>query len=497
MKNKTFHLAAFAFSFFIAGVAEDAAAMALSSRGMGQVLEFPYYTVNGNQQTVLTLVNDTGAVKALKVRFREAYDGRPAASFNVYLSPFDVWTGAVFLDNTNVVIGTRDNSCTVPKFDASQDIPLIAFQTASFTGANTDGGPTDTARLEEGHFDVFEMGEVISDAHGLQTATYFSTNSTVPNDCDTLVAAWNANGVWATNASTDLGPPKGGLFGSSAVVNVASGTYYAIAPSVIDGFSSAVQHTVPASAAPDLNTPSAGSDGKFAASVDVNSQVITTKFTFPEDAVSALFMASKSLNEYVAKPGVGEQTDWVTTFPTKRFYVDPTVTSSNGTAIPPFERVFGEAPADASQTYVAGSCVNYAMSVFNREELTLTPDSCTFDPCPLHMTFCHETSVIALASSGSALHSALEENITADKIQAVDLLGEGYIEFDVGASVFDHTLTSDDGVVFSGLPMTGFVAENFVNANVTPNVLANYSASIPHRSLLTCTRPGGESTVCP
>ena len=482
-------------SLVAVGSPTQASAMNLSSRGLGQVLEFPYYTVNGNQQTVLTLVNYSAAVKAVKVRFREAYDGRAVASFNVYLSPFDVWTGTVFKDGSTVAVGSRDTSCTVPKFDASVssvNIPAFAFSTTTFTGTQSDGGPTDSSRLREGHFEIFEMGEVSSDAHGLETATYHDNG--VPRDCAKVVSAWNAGGVWASAPVTDLSPPTGKLLGSSGVVNVSTGTYFAIQPSVIDGFSNSVQHSAPVAKVPDFDTASPGTDNEVAVSVDIDGQLINTRFRRAVDAVSALFMTSQSINEYAAIAGSGEQTDWITTFPTKRWYVDPAL---NTTGLPssPFESMFGD-------TTLGGSCVAYQMSLFNREELTITPATCGFE-CPPSSTaalsFCHETSVIPLTKSGSVLHTALDENLAATHyLDSVAALGEGYIEFDVGADSFGHLLTSDEGIVFFGLPLTGFVAENFINANVTPGVLANYSAAVPHRSILTCSRTGsGASASCP
>jgi len=41
---------------------------------------------------------------------------------------------------------------------------------------------------------------------------------------------------------------------------------------------------------------------------------------------------------------------------------------------------------------------------------------------------------------------------------------------------------ASDGVFFYGLPAIGFAATNYINANVTPGVLSNYSAAYPHRS---------------
>src|SRR6185436_12344128 len=93
-----------------------AVAVMLNPRGTGQVLIYPYYTVN-HQQTLVSVINTTAHGKALKVRFREGYDGRDVANFNVYLGPYDSWVGAVFdtsSDGTGAAaIATSDNSCMV------------------------------------------------------------------------------------------------------------------------------------------------------------------------------------------------------------------------------------------------------------------------------------------------------------------------------------------------------------------------------------------------
>src|SRR5690349_20456372 len=44
-------------------------AVSLSPRGTGQVLIYPYYTVNGGQNTLLSLINNSGRAKALKLHF--------------------------------------------------------------------------------------------------------------------------------------------------------------------------------------------------------------------------------------------------------------------------------------------------------------------------------------------------------------------------------------------------------------------------------------------
>src|SRR4029078_3227535 len=97
----------------------SACAVMLNPRGTGEVLIYSYYTVN-HQQPLVSVINTTAHGKALKVRFREGYDGLDVANFNVYLFPYDSWVGAVHDTSSNDIgaadIATNDNSCTVPAF---------------------------------------------------------------------------------------------------------------------------------------------------------------------------------------------------------------------------------------------------------------------------------------------------------------------------------------------------------------------------------------------
>ncbi len=450
-------------------------ALTLATRGMGQVLEFPYYTVNANQNTVLTIINTVPHGKALKVRFREAYDGRVAAQFNVYLSPFDVWTAAVFENNGTVAVGSRDNTCTVPAFDSKATgagLPALPFSTASFTGTNADSGPTDASRLNEGNFEVFEMGEIV-DGSPISVQT---THVNAVSPCG-LNPSWSADIF--TNPNANLTAPTGGLYGSAAIVNVGTGTYFAIAPTIIGGFSTAPQHTDPSSAAPDFDTASADADGHFAASLDIDGKVLDLHYTRAVDAVSALFMTAHAYNEYVTDEG--EQTDWVSTFPTKRFYTDPEINTSVDTK--PFDVRFGDA------TDTPGSCLLFALTLFDREENTTQPSGCTSSPCApgfVIQSFCQETSVLAIAQFGDYPGSALKTNLQ-QAFTPAPIGVAGHFDFDFIQNYPNHQLpASIEGTVLFGVPQIGFVAENYINANVTPGVLANYSGTIPHRSTVTC-----------
>ena len=106
------------------GVAGTAEAVYHDVNGLGQVLVYPYYTVQsagGNSwNTYISVVNTTPKAKVVKVRFRQGKASVEVLDLNLYLSPNDVWTAAVVpADATSTSPGhlvTADLSCTNPGF---------------------------------------------------------------------------------------------------------------------------------------------------------------------------------------------------------------------------------------------------------------------------------------------------------------------------------------------------------------------------------------------
>jgi hypothetical protein len=116
----------------VAGISNMANAVFLNPDGIGSVLVYPYYTVNGGNGTFVSVVNTTNEGKAVKVRFLEAYNSREVLDFNLYLSPFDVWVAAVAPNAAGgASVFTNDNSCTVPAIPTGG----AAFRTAAFDGS--------------------------------------------------------------------------------------------------------------------------------------------------------------------------------------------------------------------------------------------------------------------------------------------------------------------------------------------------------------------------
>ena len=98
-------------------------------------------------------------------------------------------------------------------------------------------------------------------------------------------------------------------------------------------------------------------------------------------------MHDSVLNEFVLDTVTASGTDWVVTFPTKRFYV----LSGTGPAPSLFQRNFNNN---------AGACDDVTLNIYDREETTTTSPT-TFSPPPPTFTnsICWEANVITFNDS--------------------------------------------------------------------------------------------------
>ena len=465
------------FAASLAIIAVHAHGMALSSRGVGQVLIYPYYTVNNHQQTMFSLSNDTELGKAVQVTFREARDGRVVYVQDVFLGPNQSWSASVFalrdigVDNDGVGIGSRDAACVqtltnpVTKTTPS-GLVYHTFDTASYTGTMADGGPTDDARTREGFIEVIELGQI-----GGNTATVISPRNSTPPDCSVVVPFVKMIG--------DIGVPIGGLSGTAAVINVPQGTFFGFDPKVIDGFR--VQRIMPPTFA---TLDMAGDDGESTvrASIEYGGSFLTT--TFPRkqaiDAVSALFMATTLTGDIDNTADIGAATDWVLTFPTKEYYVGA---NPIGGDTRPFEKIFSEAPAGSSP-------VTTDYSARSRDGYDLVGNWCGFNECPpIHPEVAYQTQVVSFYPQRHAdMSNVLYSNVPtfAPIADGDGQAGTATIEFIVG-----HLRASSEGYVLAGLPVIGVQAINYVNDDVAGGVLSNYSGTAALRGTLRCEAAAG------
>ena len=140
------------------GMAGTANAVHVNPDGLGQVLIYPYYTVQtaGVAQpfnSLLSVVNSTASAKAVKVRFLEGKNSREVLDFNLYLSPRDVWVAGILPAGVAAGGGagvyTPDKSCTTPTVSADPTNPTL-FVNYAYAG---DSGGDGLDRTREGYVD--------------------------------------------------------------------------------------------------------------------------------------------------------------------------------------------------------------------------------------------------------------------------------------------------------------------------------------------------------
>ena len=483
----------------VAGFAGLANAVHLNPDGIGQVLLYPYYTVNNSQQTLLSVVNTTSVAKAVKVRFLEGYNSREVLDFNLFLSRYDVWTATVFAlsddgqAGNGAAILTRDKSCTAPAFseentNTSGGTPYVAFRDFAYL-APDDGGPSTIDRTREGHFEIISMADL---SGALATAVTHSGASQTPPGC---TAVRNLQG-----GETGIDTPTSGLFGGAGVINGGAGTYFAYNADALDRFTFRSIFTPTGSIFPNLAFVNDGTGGlAFQATANVFTGTGVTTSTYPGaspdsdpvDAVTAIFAANNIYNEYQTSTALAAGSDWVVTFPTKAFYVDELYIGAGNPAVKPFTRVYDGTPGAVPQF----SCVAVGLSIYDQEEKTTSGVLPGFSPPPPGAppsSLCKETNVISFLNVNSAptQSGVLGSRLVTNVKPAVG--AAGWLRLDLDPAAEPHSLlAATNGNVFRGLPVTGFWATNVVNGNATVingvSTLGNYSGVFNHRRSRNCT----------
>lgn len=463
-------------------------------QGEGQVLLFPYYTVNNGQSTVVQVANAKDEAKALRFRIVEGSNGRNVLEFNIYLRPFETFAAAVVADaEGRPQLRAASQACTVPTIPG-QGVELRPFD---YTDNRADGGSDSLQRAREGHVEVFEMGVVAS---GLVSAI-------AGNSCAPLSAAWLSGGVWAANPASGLQAPAGGLSGSASVVDVAKGVMYAVPALALDRFSGIVQHTMPGSG----TTPSLATAAGASADADVQARwqvpgLGWVQASWPRsqavDAVSAVLAQTAVSNSFNVGSSLGADTEWVLNFPTKAFYTDNTDTGPvDGAALAPFSGGFVANNPQQSSAVRGGACSFIDIDVVDRagtpnSQLDGLPCAPEAPSCgPVRVAACHATQVISfgspsVADQASPLLGSLRQSAVAYGLGTVDapadvaarsLAAAGDIDAGRASLRLPGVLRpSKEGIVVRGLPVIAFSFERVINSNALPGRVANYGGALPH-----------------
>ena len=348
----------------MAGIAGTTQAVNLNPDGVGQVLIYPYYTSNGGNQTIISVVNTTDKAKAVNVRFLEGFNSRTVLDFNLYLSKFDVWVASIVDSAGTPTLIIPDDSCTVPYLYGNSQMEFAhadavfgkqAFLDLAYNDNmnsqgevvfSNDGGPTGIDRAAAGHFQIIEMGTLVGDSAMYATHALVSHDTGKeddegeaimvdvwePGDCDELVDNWTRNadfsamGMWTMTPEMDIEPNSGGLFGGAAIVNSENGTMYSYNALAVQGYDASTDgsvHAEPGTSKPSLNSGDQNNAWVFFG--DPDSEVVEAvelMYARGVDAISAVFMHENIINEFTMTDALSASTEWVLTFPTKNFYVD-------------------------------------------------------------------------------------------------------------------------------------------------------------------------------
>jgi hypothetical protein len=456
----------------VAGASAQAS-MYLNPDNTGSVLLFPYYNAQNGNETSMHIVNTTGDAKAVKVRFMEYVNSQEVLDFNLYLSPKDHFSFTIFKnpEGDGGAIITRDNSCTVPQL-GDKDAGVPGSTTENADGSITRIQPflnyqyakdkdATYSRGLVGHVEVIEMGTVVNSATNTK-ALYktWLTHGTdgVPADCGALVKAWSTGGTWVANDEDGITATSGGLYGLSNVLNAADAAAFGVEPAAIEAFwaDGAGDHAIPGDTLPTLDS------GDTSAIVSNNGESFDLVFDEGVDAVSSLFMAQDIYNDVMINEGIGGLTDWVVTFPTKRFYVNGTTAKS------PFTDLY------VGKTGNDTACEPIVISQVDREEsITVTFDKPIFSPRPPETqekgdVICYETNTL---HAGAA--SALNADAVLVPFSEGDegWMGIAFEDDDHSLIAASSTWLSSNGTArtggrdLKGLPVMGFAAFKYVNGD--------------------------------
>jgi hypothetical protein len=479
-KQKALYVAVGGVLASLSGVAQ---AVIQGNGGLGSYLNYPYYTVKDGNDTLMSVVNSTASAKVVKVRFFDAKNTREVLDFNLFLSPFDVWTAAILRTaDGGASVKTSDTSCTVPGIPASGQ----PFRNALLNEVDWNGNIIDDSigRTAEGYMEVIEMATLDSaaaanlprtNASGSVNAANAATHvAGVPRDCGSLSALYSSPTVVSGLAPIHMLAPTGGLFGGAAILNVGKGTDISYDANAYNQTFPTAQHQAPASPSPNI-----GDIGPGACIISNQGDVFCGNFPVnPGDAMSAVMMRSNASAEWFIDPALGGGTDIVFNFPTKSLYVPSGAACSGATSstspagLRPFTTNFCRpAPGGAPESV--------AISAYDREERT-SVTQLDFSPTtsPGVPTLPYEAQVVTINNT-NVLGSTQSRNITPPTGTS------GWIRFDFTSNP-GHTLSSVPGatrngvacgtLTLRGLPVTGFSAQKFSNGNVG-GVLSNYGGS--------------------
>lgn len=439
-------------------------AVQLSTKGAGEVLIFPYYSVNNELNTLYSIVNTTADSKALKINFYEGHNGTNVMSFNVYLSAYDVWTGALVatISEHEAHLGEKSTQHFSTDYSCA---PLLEWGEEFSTNGIENDQNTDLIRVRSGFFVVIEMG-VLS---GFAEEYAEHGNDGLPENCDGLEEAWyDVDENWSLN--TTILPPSGGLIGSAFLVDVNDGISFSFDALALQNFwGEEIFHYHPKNNFPDLNYSE-----KSSSILLPSGELAISDWEHGFQAVSAVFMQSEIWNEYALESFLNSKTEWVITMPTKHFH-----TNLNQAETEPF----------SSQWNGSTSCDLFEIDFYDREQQfeAFSGGTITQPPQPPGPNMCSASNVLRILmpesddTASMILGGDSVNTFRSPSIYHATESGWAKIKFDKNVLNEHYYLTPLSGQALKGLPVTGFAVQKFYNLGAQPGLLAQYGSLFMHK----------------
>ena len=462
-------------------------AVRLDPDGRGQALIYPYFTarrlINDNPfVTAFTVINSDSSPKAVRVRFFEGKAGAQILDFNLFLGAGDVWTAGIVGVGTGGGIFSADNSCTYPPIGRN------AANAISFKALYQNDGFGDSLdRTLEGFFEIVEMGRIDPASALGQSVThnqnFSSPNASVPSCVNLPTGPAEPGG---------MSRPVGGLSGSASLINVNEGTDFTFDGIALSQWSDKVQWSPTGNFEPNTASVSPPVSTVLQSREDGDVMVVS-RWNAGYQALSAILMTERIVNQYSVEPLIKAATDWIVTLPTKRFHVASTVADKT-----PF--------LDRLTTGPTGSAIRAepaSFLYFDREGQTPGDEICFLGPCGTYLPYVSTTLPYmangGVTPTGLVLGGANRILYQSGGLNSAWINGWAELRFadddfrrliaPPGASKVINTSTGDvisatATVTYFGLPVVGFAVESYSTTGlpgVNPNVISNYGGSFVHR----------------
>ena len=401
---------------------------AFSERGIGHILYVPYFSTQEGNVTAINIVNtDIYNGKVLKVRFRGASNSDDVYDFQVFLSPGDVWTAGISQGaDGRSQLNTADKSCTLP---ANVNGSFITSRLPAAGG---------NAETREGYVEILSMADIV-DGWGDGWQDLFDAtkhDKGVPScDSDVLTALTHEN-AWQY-----MSEPTTGIMANWTIINVNkivaySGDAVAIEARTTDGFPAWGnlvywdQRSIPlTSTEANYNTadpllrgatpivPGARYDLPDLSTPYLPAASSPTCPYCQARALSDSLAAYQVAGEFYSEATVGAQTDWVVSFPTRRYWAAVRYTGTGAPAAvysTNSDNVYftsatmelGNAQNGGKAYQLCSKLGTQAVAFWDREETPTITDDIVISPgTPTQLSICGEVAVVGI-NAGAAANTA-------------------------------------------------------------------------------------------